>query len=84
VLRAEPSKHSAVLIGATMVYQAHTEDTVNSLGSEFVAQSGELGSFDEVFRWMEGVAQRHPLPDGKRWMICDEQSSCFTHMRVLI
>lgn len=59
-----------------MIVQAHTEDRINPQGSEFVAQSGDMGSYDDVRKWMEGVMQRHPLPEGKRWMICDETSGC--------
>jgi hypothetical protein len=66
-----------------VIVQAHTEDRIVPKGSEFVAQSGDMGSYDDVLKWLEGVAERHPLPDGKRWMICDETSECFTRMRVI-
>jgi hypothetical protein len=60
-----------------MIVQAHAEERINPYGSEFVAQSDDLADFDSVRKWLEGVAQRHPLPEGKRWMICDETSDLF-------
>jgi hypothetical protein len=66
-----------------MIVQAHTEDRIDPKGSEFVAQSGDMDNYDDVRKWLQGVAERHPLPEGKRWMICDETSKCFTKMRVI-
>lgn len=31
----------------------------------------------DVRNWTKGVQERHPLPDGANWMICDEKSKHF-------
>jgi len=44
--------------------------------TEFVAQS-EIRNLEEMKFWHDDVAERHPLPDGCQWMICNEKSKYF-------
>jgi hypothetical protein len=66
-----------------MIYQAHFQDRKDVYRTEFVAQSGNLEDYGQVRKWLQSVAERHPLPEGKAWMLCDETSQCFTRMRVI-
>jgi len=56
------------------LYQLHWQFTDGH--TEMRAQA-EIGSEDELRTWQREVADRHPLPIGALWMICNEKSRHF-------
>jgi hypothetical protein len=60
-----------------MILQMHMQDRRNPEHTEWVAQSGDIQSVEEFHKWMRGVYERHPLPEGKQWLVCDQTAPCF-------
>ena len=59
-----------------MIYQMHLEDKIDH-ALEFVAQSGNITIHKEMTEWQKDVAERHPLPEGYQWLLCNEKSLKF-------
>ena len=57
------------------LYQLHHQDKKNG-SCEMVAQN-EICTQEEMKVWQKDVAERHPLPEGKQWLICNEKSRHF-------
>lgn len=57
------------------LFQIHHQDKTGS-SSEMVSQR-EISSEAEMKEWEKEVAESHPLPDGKQWMVCNEESKHF-------
>jgi hypothetical protein len=60
-----------------MILQMHFQKIGQADKSEFVAQSDDIQNDESLESWRNGVMERHPLPDGMTWMICDETSDLF-------
>lgn len=58
-----------------MLYQIHHQDR-KDFSSEMVGQK-EISSQEEMREWQKEIAENHPLPDGKQWLICNENSKYF-------
>lgn len=66
-----------------LLWQIHHQEKHPPYRSEMVAQSKFEGGSPQRFmawmtEWAEGVAQRHPLPEGKQWLFCNENAPEFT------
>lgn len=59
-----------------MLMQMLFQDQTNPDHVEFVAQA-DIQSSDQLQQWTRGVVDRHPLPEGKQWLACDETAPCF-------
>lgn len=44
--------------------------------SDFRAQA-EIKTQEAFWEWVTGVRERHPLPDGCNWLICEEGARNF-------
>lgn len=44
--------------------------------SEFRAQA-DINSPEDLYEWVKGVKERHPLPKDCEWLCCDETSPNF-------
>ena len=62
-----------------MIYQMHLQDVADLAKTEWVAQSDNFEADDTAaFRlWCVDVRDRHPLPAGKQWLVCSQESSHF-------
>lgn len=66
-----------------MILQMHFQDVKDTTRTEFVAQSDELESSEQVQEWTRDVSARRELPDGKQWLVCDETAECFARTPVV-
>lgn len=57
-----------------MLYQLHWQ--FKDGHTDMRAQK-ELGSKKEHFDWIRDVQTRHPLPEGAKWIVCNEESKYF-------
>lgn len=57
-----------------MLYQLHWQFKDGT--TEMRAQK-EINTEAEMRSWQKGVAERHPLPEGAQWMVCNEKSEHF-------
>lgn len=60
-------------INRPMLFQLHWQFDDKT---EMRAQE-EIISQKEMKKWWKGVAKRHPLPEGARWLCCNEKSKHF-------
>lgn len=65
-----------------MIFQMHFQDRQNLADTEFVGQSDDLETAEQMHEWIGAVKSRHELPEGKQWLVCDETASCFTFFRI--
>lgn len=57
------------------LYQIHHQDK-KDFSCEMVSQN-EINTHEEMQEWQKDVAESHPLPEGKQWLICNEKSRHF-------
>lgn len=53
----------------------HQSKTDGSL--EFVAQSGPIKTHEDMGAFIKSTEGDHPLPEGYRWLVCNEFSEHF-------
>ena len=62
-----------------MIFQMHFQNATDPTDpkTEFVAQGGDFETSEQANAWTRDVAARHPLPEGKQWLVCDETAPMF-------
>ena len=60
---------------AFKLYQLHHQNK-QDYTTEFIAQNS-ICCHKHMDEWWKQVAEEHPLPDGRQWLVCDEDSQYF-------
>lgn len=72
----EAAERMREMIATPLLYQIHHED-IASGESKMIAQRDFDDCHEQFRQWFKDVESRHPLPEGKRWMVCNQGASKF-------